>query len=128
MRGAKNMSAKNEFDGKKPLTKSQARNAKFGSVFIVNDRDVFNHKGPQKARRVVLVGKKNGSLVVAPVRKTLSVSIEVSGFDGGRSVMLYKAVVVSKNKVYSKNGFRNTKNDYLTTNEKIKLKKALRKK
>ncbi len=39
--------------------------------------------------------------------------------------MFNKAVLVSKNKVYSKNQFKNTQNDFLTKNEKVRLKKKV---
>lgn len=74
---------------------------------------------------MVLIGKKSGSLFVAPVRRSPYSSMEVSRFDGDRSVMLNKTILVSKNKVYSKNQFKNTQNDFLTKNEKVRLKKKV---
>ena len=117
------MSTNNVFIGKKTLTKKQATKAKIGSVFIVNDKEIFNKKGPNKIRRVVLIGKRNGSLLIAPVRRHPPISMELSNFDGERSLILSKAVLISKNKVYSRFKFKGTQNDYLTTKEKILLKK-----
>lgn len=115
----------NLFKNKKPLTRTQVEKARFGNVFIVNDKQVFNPKGAEKPRRVVLVGKKDGSLQVAPVKRSSPYQMELSNFDGNRSVILGKTVTITKNKVYSKRDFRGTSNDYLTTSEKVKLKKKI---
>ena len=113
------------FKNKKPLTRKQANRVKFGCIFIVNDKVVFNHKGKEKARRVVLLGKKNGSLLIAPIRHRPPSIMEISNFDGKRCIRLDKSVLVGKNKVYSKNGFKGTKNDYLSKSEKVALKKKM---
>ena len=118
----------NIFNNKQTLTKEQSKKAKFGAVFIVNDKEVFNPKGVGKPRRVVLLGKKNGSLIVAPIRRSSNKTLELSRFDGNRSVIIGKAVTIAKNKIYSKNGFKHTENDFLTPHEKYKLKKKLIKK
>lgn len=112
---------KKVFDNKKTLTKRQVREAKIGGVFIVNDKIVFNHKGKEKPRRVVLVGKRGNSVIVAPIRHRPPGTMEVSRFDGNRCIRLDKSVLISKNKVYSKNSFKGTHNDYLTKHEKVLL-------
>ena len=115
--------SKNEFKNKKPLTKMQLNKAKFGGVYIVNDKEVFNRKGTEKARRVVLLSKRRNGVVIAPVRKRNPSSMEVSRFDGNRCVRLDKSVLVTKNKVYPKYRFKGTQNDFLTKSEKVSLKK-----
>ena len=113
----------NDFLKKKPMTKMQLQKARFGGVFIVNDIEVFNKKGTPKARRVVLISKKRNGVVVAPIRRRPPSSMELSRFDGNRCVRLDKTVLISKNKVYPKQGFKGTKNDFLTKHEKVLLKK-----
>lgn len=115
----------NVFSNKKPITRTQAIKARFGTVFIVNDKKVFNPKGKSKSRRVVIIGKKSGSLIVAPIRRCNPYSLELSNFDNQRSIRLDKSVLITKNKVYSKNGFKNTQNDFLTNHEKVLLKKKI---
>lgn len=109
-----------------PLTKRQAEKAKFGTVFVVKDKE-FNRKSPSnKTRRVVKLGIKNGSLLIAPIKHTSPTRMELKNFDGGRSVFLDKRRYISKNKVYKLNGLNKNNNDYLTTKEKIELKKRLK--
>ena len=114
-----------EFQDKKTLSKRQVNNIKFGTVLIVNDKLVFNHKGKVKARRVVVIGKKNGSLIVAPIRNRVPNVMELSRFDGKRCVRLDKYVLITKNKIYTKKGFKKTNNDFLTKAEKVELKRKV---
>lgn len=111
------------FKNKSPLTKKQVEKAKFGNVFIVSDREFNPKANKEKTRRVVYLGLKNGSLIVAPVKHTSIARMELKNFDGNRSVYLDKQRYISKNKVFKKNQFKGTNNDYLTISEKHVLRK-----
>lgn len=105
------------------LSKQQVKNIKFGSVFIVMDKE-FNPKSPEnKTRHVVFLGKKGGSLILAPIKHTSPSRMELKNFDGNRSIYLDKIRYFSKNKVYPLNDFKDKGNDYLTIEEKVELKK-----
>lgn len=111
---------------RKPLTRKQADNAKFGSVFIVMDSE-FNRKSPKdKTRHVVLLGRRSGSLLIAPIKHTNPSRMELKNFDGNRSVYLDKSRLITRNKVYPLNSFGSKGNDYLTASEKVELKKRFK--
>ena len=72
-----------------------------------------------------MIGKKNGSLIVAPIRNRIPNIMELSQFDGKRCIRLDKSLLITKNKIYTKKGFKKTNNDFLTKSEKVDLKKKL---
>jgi len=98
----------------------------FGKVFIVRDKECGNIHQPAKPRRVVCVGKDGDRLKVIPVYKNKTM-ISLSNFDRQRSINVNSIQKISLDQIYEKRTFRKTENDYLTNQEKLELKKKIKK-
>lgn len=96
---------------------ANGKESSFGKVFMVKDK-IFNPSASEvKPRRVVCVGVEKGKMKVIPVKKNKNI-IHLSKFDNQRDINTKLVKTISFNEVYEKRTFKNTTNDYLTSNKK----------
>lgn len=97
----------------------------FGEVFITK-ANAFGDPTPNsnKTRRVVAIRASKSGMTLVPVRRTGPI-LFLSNFDGDRLINVNSAKKIGFDSVYEKSKFPNTKNDWLTSNEKVQLRERI---
>lgn len=97
----------------------------FGEVFVTKAKE-FGDPTPNsnKTRRVVAIKASKTGMTLVPVRKTGAL-LFLSNFDGDRLINVNSGKKIHFDSIYEKSKFPNTKNDWLTSNEKVQLRERI---